>query len=281
MNKWKIGDVTITRIVEVQLPGLSFILPDVIPENLKKLPWLAPHFVDENWEALASVHALIIESRGQRIMVDTCIGNDKHNMLPAWSNRQGPFLQDLASAGFEPDTMDTVLCTHLHVDHVGWNTTMKDGKWVPTFPKADYLFGKKEMEHWTANADNTQQTVLNESVRPILDAGLETLVETDHKLTDEVWIEPTPGHTPGHVSVCIKSGDAEAYITADLLHHPSQIAHPNWSCTFDSDAKQAIETRKKFLEKFADTPTLIFGTHFATPSAGHVIRDGDAFRFEV
>src|SRR5262252_1656193 len=139
--EWKIGDVRITRIVELEAPGLTFVLPDATPENLSAIDWLAPHFVTAERDALASVQAFVIESKGKRIVVDTCIGNDKSLPIRRWSNRSGPFLQDLASVGHPHEKIDVVVCTHLHMDHVGWNTILVDGRWVPTFPNARYLFG--------------------------------------------------------------------------------------------------------------------------------------------
>ena len=281
MNKWKIGDVTVTRIVELELPGLSFILRDAVPENLKEIPWLAPHFVNEEWEPLASIHMLVVESRGKQIVVDTCIGNDKTLPLKFWCDLHGPFLEDFASAGFDREKIDTVLCTHLHPDHVGWNTMLVDGAWVPTFPNASYLFGRVEWEHWDSNRDENNIPLIEQSIEPVLNAGLVTLVETEHKITDEVSLEPTPGHTPGHVSVRISSGGTEGVITGDIMHHPCQMARPNWTCTADVDATEAVTTRKDFMTRYADSLTLVIGTHFATPTAGHILRDGDAWRFNV
>lgn len=282
MLTWKIGGVSVTRIVEIELPGLTFILPDSTPENIEPIKWLAPHFVTPEHEPIASVHTFIVESQGQRIMIDTCIGNDKTDLpIKPWNNRSGPFLHDMEEAGFARDSIDTVLCTHLHMDHVGWNTILVDGKWQPTFPKADYLFGRIEWEHWDANRDEHMTSLIQQSIDPILDAGLNTFVETEHHVTDEVWLEPTPGHTPGHVSVRIASDGHEAVITGDLMHHPCQMARPNWKCTADTDSDQAIATRKTFLERYAESPVLVIGTHFAAPTAGHIVRDGDVFRFEV
>lgn len=281
MQRWKIGDVRVTRIIEMQLPGITFILPDATNENLAKIPWLKPHFVDENGEGVASVHMLVIESGDRKIVVDTCIGNDKTLPMKFWCNLKTPFMETFRGAGFDPDGIDTVLCTHLHPDHVGWNTSLVDGKWVPTFPKADYLWGRVEWEHWQANPMPGMEPLFEQSVRPIVDAGLNTLVEVDHAITDEVWLEPTPGHTPGHVSVRIKSQGVDAVITGDLMHHPCQMAHPNWHCTADSDKAQAVQTRRRFMETYSDSPTLIIGTHFATPTAGKIVRDGDVWRFEV
>jgi glyoxylase-like metal-dependent hydrolase (beta-lactamase superfamily II) len=281
MSQWQIGAVRVTRIVELELPGIKWIIREAVPENCREIPWLAPHFVTTDWVPIASVHALIVESQGQRIMVDTCIGNDKTLAIKFWSNRKGPFLDDLNSAGFPPESIDTVLCTHLHPDHVGWNTSLINGRWTATFPRAQYLFGRVEWEHWDREDRETPSTLMEQSVRPIIDAGLHRLVESDHRINDEVWLEPTPGHTHGHVSVRIRSEGKEAAITGDIMHHPVQMARPHWKCVADLDPEKAIATRIDFMKRFADTPTLVIGTHFAAPTAGHIVRDGDVFRFEV
>jgi glyoxylase-like metal-dependent hydrolase (beta-lactamase superfamily II) len=278
MLQWKIGNTRITRILEVEASGMSFVLPDATPRNLKPIAWLTPRFLDGAGNALGSVHALVIETAGRRIVVDTCIGNDKRRPIPAWNMRRGSFLEDMKDAGFAPESIDTVLCTHLHVDHVGWNTRLDGKRWVPTFPNARYLFARTEWEHWKASKDPSDETVIGDSVRPILDAGLADLVETDAAVAPGVSLEPTPGHTPGHVSVRIDSDDASAVITGDLLHHPCQMAHPEWRSAFDVDGDRAERTRRDFLARYADKPTLVIGTHFAGPVAGHVVRDGEAYR---
>ncbi len=280
MLTWQIGDVRVSRIVELELAGGTFVLPDAQPEAVLPIDWLSPHFVDPDGEIVMSVHALVVESEGRRIVVDTCIGNDKERPIPGWSQRQGPFLEDLAAAGHPREAIDTVLCTHLHVDHVGWNTMRVDGSWRPTFPNARYLLGRVEWEHWKKEeGDELNGVAIADSVRPVFDAGLVDLVEMDQRITREIWLEPTPGHTPGHVSVRISSRGEDAVITGDLMHHPCQMARPQWGSSFDSDADQARETRRAFLECYADGPVLVIGTHFAAPTAGRIVRDGDAYRF--
>ncbi|HZO81861.1 MAG TPA: MBL fold metallo-hydrolase [Candidatus Binataceae bacterium] len=282
MNRWKIGDVTITRVVEMETTSkATFVLKDGTPENIRTVPWLRPHFAAEDGKVIMSVHALVVESQGLRIIVDTCIGNDKRRPFPGWNMLQLPFLADLERAGFPRDSIDRVLCTHLHVDHVGWNTMLVNGKWVPTFARARYLIGRKEWEHWSTVEAADTRDILDDSVRPVFDAGLTELVESDHRITDEVRLEPTPGHTPGHHSVRISSRGQEAVITGDLMHHPVQMAHPEWGSFFDSDYEQAIKTRREFLARYGDKPILVLGTHFATPTAGRIVRDGDTWRFAV
>lgn len=282
MQRWKIGDVTITKVVELEIPGsATWILPDATPENLAKVAWLKPHFVDEAGDAVMSVHALIVESEDQRILVDTCVGNDKKRPIPGWDLRQGPFLSDLAAAGHPAESIDTVLCTHLHVDHVGWNTRLEKGRWVPTFDNARYLWNRAEYDYWIAHPEQQMGDVMGDSVQPVVDAGRVDFVEADYEVTSEVKLEPTPGHTPGHVSVHITSRGEEAVITGDLMHHPVQCAHPEWKARPDYDPDQANATRLAFLERYADRPVLVLGTHFAGPTGGRIVRDGDAFRLEV
>src|SRR6267142_6229878 len=282
--KWQIGDVTVTKLVELETTGGSrFILPQATREAILPISWLIPHFADEEGRLKMSIHALMVEAPGRRIIVDTCLGNDKKDRrIPTWNDRQGRFLEDLAAAGLPRDLIDTVLCTHLHVDHVGWNTMLKDGKWVPTFPRARYLMGRVEFAHWQEQHQRDDMAaVFADSVAPIAEAGLADLVETDHRICDEITLVPTTGHTPGHVSVRISSRGEEALITGDFMHHPCQIARPQWSSTADSDPDAAQRTRQLMLTRLSDNPTLVIGTHFAGRTAGHVVRDGTAFRFAV
>jgi glyoxylase-like metal-dependent hydrolase (beta-lactamase superfamily II) len=281
-ERWKIGDVTITRIVEIEATGgMSRILPDATREEVKKIPWLYPHFADENGRMRGSIHALVVETPERTIVVDTCVGNDKERGNPPWNMLKTGFLDDMAAAGYPTEAVDYVLCTHLHIDHVGWNTMLVDGKWQPTFPQARYLMGRDEFEHWRGFERADTQAIMADSVLPVFDAGLVDLVETDQQICEEISLLPTLGHTPGHVSVMIRSGGEEAMITGDFMHHPCQIARPEWSASVDSDPERARETRREVFERLADSATLIIGTHFATPSAGHLVRDGGAYRLDV
>lgn len=292
MNVWQIGQVKITQVVEAGPSPTStkFLFKDPPADLVQQHAWLLPHFASPDGKLLMSVHAFVIESAGRTIVVDTCVGNDKPRQNPGWNRLQTNFLADLAAAGFAPERIDTVLCTHLHVDHVGWNTRWDGSKWVPTFPNARYLFARTEWQHWAdeaaarraANPDaGPEDDVFGDSVQPIVDAGLADLVAMDHRLTDAVWLEPTPGHTPGHVSVRIRSGGQEAVITGDLMHHPIQCSEPDRLVKFDSDATMARETRRRFLACCAADRSLVLGTHFAHPTAGRVVAAGAAWRFEV
>lgn len=279
MLKWRVGDVMITQIVELTTASLGpHLLPQATPEVLSTIPWMHP-FVDENGKLVLSVHSLVVESQGQTIMVDTCIGNDKVRNYPRWNMMQGNFLDRFAGAGFSTDQIDAVLCTHMHVDHVGWNTRLVDGVWMPTFAQADYLFAEDEWAHWR-DEEQEYGPVVEDSVQPIFDADQALLVRSDHRVTDEVWLEPTPGHTPGHVSIHIASAGEEAIITGDMIHHPCQIKHTDWSSLADFDATMAADTRTSFVARYADRPVLIIGTHFAGPSAGNIVSDGDSYRLD-
>ena len=286
MANWTVGDVKITRVVELQMPIAyspeTTFLPDATPEALRTMPWLYPHFVDEEDRLILSIHALLVEAPGLRLVVDTCVGNDK--VRPSLLGRKPlstDFLKHMEAVGWTRESVNTVVCTHLHVDHVGWNTMLEDGKWVPTFPNARYLMGKTEFAHWSAEGNDEQQEILSDSVKPILDAGLAELVEMDHVVSPEIRLTPTPGHTPGHVSVVIESKGETAVITGDMSHHPCQMGHPDWSPHFDSDRQAAAVMRRQKFAEWADQPILVIGTHYAGPTAGHVKTEGEAFRFEV
>jgi hypothetical protein len=206
MRQWKVGDVTITKIVEMEVTGHTrFILPDALRDAVIGYDWLKPHFMDDAGNLIMSIHALVIETAARRIVVDTCIGNDKSRPVPRWDNLQTPFL----------------------------------------------------------------------------DAGLVDLVAADHEVCDEVRLTPSHGHTPGHVSIIISSAGEEALIAGDFLHHPCQMARPDWCSSADVDRVAAVETRRRMFERYAGIPTLIIGTHFSGATAGRLIRDGEAYLLAV
>ncbi len=275
--RWQIGDVLVTRLVELTTASLGrHLLPMATTEALSPYGWMAP-FLDEHGRLLLSVHCLILETPDRLIVVDTCIGDDKVRTYPAWNLRQTDFLERFTAAGFELDRVDTVLCTHMHVDHVEWNTRLVDGRWQPTFRNARYLYAEKEWAHWKTERQEFGP-VLDDSIRPIFDAGLADLVSSEHHVANEIALMPTEGHTPGHVSVEIDSRGERAIITGDMIHHPCQIPHPEWSSTADTDQAASAQTRRRFLSRFGDTPVLVIGSHFAAPTAGHLVRDGDRYR---
>ena len=278
MLKWKIGDITISQLIEMTPPPAP-IIPDATPEAVAVMPWLKP-FLDDNDHPRMNIQMMIIETPEQKLVVDTCIGNDKQINMEGWSNMQLPFLENLTAMGHDPDSIDTVICTHLHVDHVGWNTRKVNGLWVPTFRNARYLAVEEEFVFWRDIEHDPYGPMFDESVRPVNEAGLIDIVQNDHRVSQNIWYESTPGHTPGHISVHVSSGQEHAIITGDVMHHPCQIGRPEWATPFDVDVEQARETRRNFLDRYADEPVLILGTHFPNPVSGKITRDGDTYRFD-
>jgi glyoxylase-like metal-dependent hydrolase (beta-lactamase superfamily II) len=281
-RRWRIGEATITRIVEMDpffMPPEG-LFPAASAEMVRATTWLAPHFADAEGQINLVFQCFLVEVGARKILVDTCIGDGKQLDEPSFSNRVSDFLETLARAGAAPDSVDTVLCTHLHFDHIGWNTRLVDGAWIPTFPKARYLFGRTEVDHTLALTPDEGDASIAQSVRPILDAGLADLVEPTHRICDEVRLISTPGHTAGHVSVMIESAGERALISGDAFHHPAQLAHPDWSDRFAYDAALGIATRRRIFADLADVPTLLIGSHFCEPTAGLVLKDGDAWRLE-
>lgn len=276
--RWTVGRVKITRIVEIAaVGGTRFILPQATAEEIQKISWLAPHYATDEGRLRLNIQSWIVETPTQRIIVDTCIGNDRQNRsVPAWNGRDSDFLARLAEAGYPAESIDTVFCTHLHVDHVGWNTRLVDGHWQPTFANARYLFGKAEYDHWAAHStEGEYKAVFEDSVQPIVDAGRAELIDSDHRIGDGISLIPTPGHSPGHLSVLIRSDGAEAVLTGDVAHHPCQMRRLDWSSTADFDPVRSIAARQTLFARFADTPTLLFGGHF---DPGRLVRDADAYR---
>jgi glyoxylase-like metal-dependent hydrolase (beta-lactamase superfamily II) len=279
MNRWKVGDVTITRVVEAEeLWDGTLLLPGATADAVKKEPGLYPAFTTEEGQFRLSIHAFVLESQGKRIIVDTCVGNDKSRSIPQWDHLHGPFPERLIEAGHPREAIDRVICTHLHLDHVGWNTTLVNDKWTATFPNAKYLVHGTEWDFFSKTEDEFLKGPVEDSVRPVMDEGRCELVNDGYKITDEVWLEPTPGHTPGHTSIRISSKGADAVITGDMIHHPIQFRHPEWDNNFDCDGKQAKATRRAFCERYAEKPVRVFGTHFAA-QAGRIVKKGAAFDY--
>jgi glyoxylase-like metal-dependent hydrolase (beta-lactamase superfamily II) len=298
--QWRIGEIKITSIVEQDLTDLARLIPGATAEVLDEVEWLRPNFVDARGEMTGLIQAFVVETPERAIVVDTCVGNDKERpAIEAWHRRQRPFLEKLEPTGFAPESIDVVLCTHMHFDHVGWNTYLDGERWKPTFPNARYLFAQDEFRHWEKYVEGavldasrassesemiealldamTRQTRLD-SILPIVEAGLSELVPNDYQVCAGVRLTPTPGHTPGHVSVEITSGGQRAFITGDAIHHPVQIARPQLHTVADSNAKEAHRTREKILLQLVGDGTLLIGSHFSRPTAGYVHRGPSGFR---
>jgi glyoxylase-like metal-dependent hydrolase (beta-lactamase superfamily II) len=280
MQTVKVGSIDVNRVEEmIWTISPRFLFPNMTYEDLEPYrDWLVPHFCAEDLKLKLSIHTFVVRTQHHTILVDTCIGNDRQRDVPLWTNMQTAYLQRLAAAGVRPEEVDYVFCTHMHVDHVGWNTCLQDGKWVPTFPNATYLFHRKVWDYWRQTEEVNQAEVMRDSVVPIVEAGLAKMVEADHVIADGIYLQPTPGHTPGHCSVHVEAAGEHAIITGDMIHHPWQLAEPHRSIRASIDKALDVTTRTRFLQQHADTSTLILGTHFAPPTAIHIVSHGASFR---
>jgi glyoxylase-like metal-dependent hydrolase (beta-lactamase superfamily II) len=288
MRKLTIGDVTITSIIERdgpwRAPGQMF--PDAPADEIEStLKELEPETFDvASGKMVITYQTYVVRTPRHTILVDTCTGEDKGYPAPMDFPKQ-PWLDGLKAEGLTFDDIDYVMCTHLHIDHSGWNTVLRDGRWVPTFPRAKYVFHKREYAAWEAStkAGETRPggggSVFTMNCEPVVAAGQAMLVDDDFSLDDCITIEPTPGHTPCHCCVHIKSGDQHAVITGDLMHHALQIHRPSWSTMFCWNPTEAADSRTRFLAKFADTDTKLLPIHFPDPSVGRVESIGDRFRW--
>lgn len=283
MRSWKVGDVTVTAIVELWdfRDHINMTVEDAEPAEVIAIPWLHPHYATPEGEQRMNFQGFAVQTPTHTILVDTCIGNGRERGFDVFSHLQTSFIQDLESIGITPESVDIVLCTHLHHDHVGWNTIWNGSAWVPTFPNARYLLGRKEKEGWEDFRAHGGHDIrhLVDSIDPIVAAGLAELVEADIQVTPEIRLEPSHGHTPGHFHVRISSNGAEAVITGDLMHHPIQCLIPHRIARFDLDKEAGRATRVGFVDRYADSGVLIIGSHFAEPSAGHIVGAGDDRKF--
>lgn len=282
MQPVRLGNMEVSRVEEfIWTISPRFLFPNITYADFEPhRHWLVPHFSADDLKLRLSMHTFVIRTPHHTILVDTCIGNDRTRDVPLWDHMRTDYLQRLIASGVNPEQVDYVFCTHMHVDHVGWNTRLQDGQWVPTFPNARYLFHRKEWEFWKDTQEKNQVEVMQDSVLPILQAGLAVMVEADHSIVDGITLESTPGHTPGHCSVHLTSGGSEAVITGDMIHHPSQIAEPQWYTRACWNPQMAVQTRTAFLQRYADTSTVILGTHFAPPTALRVVSHGESFRVQ-
>jgi glyoxylase-like metal-dependent hydrolase (beta-lactamase superfamily II) len=279
-HRWQIGAVTVTAVVELHWPmRVEWMVAEASAEALRALPWVVDDgFATPDGEMTIAVQMFVVESQGRRIVVDTCGGNHKARtgIASLFHDLHTDLPDRVAAAGFPFATIDTVVCTHLHFDHVGWNTTLDGDRWVPSFGSARYLFSAADLAHWARRDDPHHAAAFDDSVQPVLDAGLVVAFEPPHDLTSEVRLEPTPGHTPGHTSVWIRSGGHEAVITGDMVHHPVQLVRPDWHDVADSDHDVAARTRAAFAVSVVGTGTLVLGTHFPAPTSVEVLAgDGD------
>ncbi|VVE04071.1 putative quorum-quenching lactonase YtnP [Pandoraea nosoerga] len=284
----KVGNATVTVVVESCAPllALSEIFPDATDSMLAEIrtgendAW----FDKLTDRLVVAIQGFVVRSEGKIIVVDTCVGDCKSRVRHGFDHASLGWLDRLAASGTPPECVDTVVCTHFHVDHVGGNTRMVDGRWQPSFPNARYLFVDAELDFWQGDgaAPGIARTgdYMADSIAPILDAGLADIVRGDHRITGEVRLMPTPGHSPGHVCVVIESGDDRAILSGDLFHSPLQCRHPALSTRFCDDPAKSAATRTAFVERHANQPTLVIPAHFPFPSAGRLCRDAHGTRFE-
>ena len=277
MMSWQIGEVKVTRIVELYdfTDNINMTMSDATAEEVIALDWLHPHYATPEGLQRMNFQGFVIQAPGRNIVVDSCIGAGRERDFDVFCNLPEGFIEDLESLGITRHDVDTVMCTHLHFDHVGWNT-YKDpatGEFTPTFPNARYLFGKTEYEAWqnVLRHDGVHtDTHLIECVDPIVALGLADFIEADHVIAPGITCEPSHGHTPGHVHVCIESAGARAVITGDLMHHPMQCAMPHRTATFDMDKDSGRQSRITFVDKYKDSGVVVIGAHFFDPTAGHI-----------
>ena len=280
---WRIGDVEIFQIIEI--PDAGGVLQDGIkqatPQKIKNINWLYPDFADKNGKLKATVASFVFKSEGKIILVDTGNGNNKiRTDLPEWSKLNTDFLIQLNKTGIEKEKVDIVISTHLHTDHVGWNTELADGIWKPAFPNAKYLFVKEEYEYWKTKPENEvadDKDAFDDSVKPIIDAGLGKFIASDYRIDKNLELIPASRHTPGHIAISIKSNGEKAIFSGDFIHHPCQLEYPEWTIEYDTFPDKAVETRKKILDEVADTNTLLIGAHFSAPTAGYVARQNGSY----
>jgi glyoxylase-like metal-dependent hydrolase (beta-lactamase superfamily II) len=286
MQTLSIGDVTITSIVERDGPWRK--PEDMFPaydrvvgrQHLKELD---PEVFDpESGRMVITYQTFIVRTPKHTVLIDTCTGEDKGYPPPMDFPKQ-PWLDNFRAAGLSFEDIDYVFCTHLHIDHTGWNTQLRDGRWVPSFPRAKYIFHKGEYAYWEAATErgaNPPGNVWSYNCRPVVESGQALLVDDSYQLDDTFALTPTPGHSPHHCCIDIRSRGQHAVVTGDLMHHALQCREPDWSTIFDTDKEQAARSRRRFLSGVADTSTRVLPIHFPHPTVGLVAADGGRFRYK-
>jgi len=286
MASLKVGDVTIHSVIESQ--AALFDAFEFFPSLTREVfdanrGWLQPAYIDASGKVVLCFQSFLVQTPHHNILVDSCVGNHKPRpSRPFWNNLTSDrWEKGLAAAGVGFGDIDYVMCTHLHVDHVGWNTRLDNGRWVPTFPKARYLFADRELAYWTAEhgKDAAALPWITDSVLPIVAAGRAEVVKSDHRLNELVQLIATPGHTIDHYSVRVGREHQDAVITGDMIHSPLQARYPELGMRADYDSKQAGKSRRELFARVCDTPTLMCVVHFPAPSIGRLTRWDDGFRF--
>jgi glyoxylase-like metal-dependent hydrolase (beta-lactamase superfamily II) len=289
MSTTRIGEFAVDRIADYEGPFFApaDFFPDfdraVVEENAALL---GPRLIEPGTgQLMFSFHSFVVRTGRHTILIDACIGNDKERPTrPQFHRMRSSFIGDLARLGVRPEEIDYVMCTHLHWDHVGWNTRLQDGSWVPTFPNAKYVMAKKEFDHWrdfhSSGVDSPHALAFGDSILPVVKTGQALLVGDDYALDDGLWFESYPGHTPGNVVIHARSGGARGVFIGDVLHHPLQCLKPEWSTMACTDQDLSRISRTRLLEAHADSGTLILPAHFPTPTNGYICRHDSAYRFD-
>jgi glyoxylase-like metal-dependent hydrolase (beta-lactamase superfamily II) len=288
MRPVRIGDFEVHRIAEFEGPFIApeVFFPDFDAQVLRANPDMAgPHLIDPaSGKLVFSFHCFVVKTAHHTILIDSCLGNDKERPTrPQFHRLQTPFLAELAHAGVRVEEVDYVMCTHLHWDHVGWNTRLENGRWVPTFPNARYVMARREFAHWKAvqerGEDSPHRLAFEDSVLPVVRTGQAVLVDDDYTLEDGLWFESAPGHTPGNVVIHARSGNDRAVFLGDVLHHQLQLAKPEWSTLACSDPELSRSTRMRLIEEYAENGTRLLPAHFPKPTTGRIVRRGAAYRY--
>ncbi|MGB7298900.1 MAG: MBL fold metallo-hydrolase [Burkholderiaceae bacterium] len=281
-----LGKLQISRALEMMMEFDPYgFFPETTPADwAAHKEWLQPLGMNPaNGMLLFPCQSYIVRTSHHTILVDSCVGNHKDRPTrPAWHQKTDTsYLDALKQHSLSPEDIDYVMCTHMHSDHIGWNTQLKDGRWVPTFPNARYLFSEKELRAWqTMEQKNFSLQPIQDSVLPVIAAGQAELIQNDFSLDDEVWVQSTPGHTPDHLAINLASNGEHAIMLGDMVHSPVQCQHPDWTVRADWNHKIASATRRTMMEQLTEAQTLVLTAHFPLPSAGWFRRDGQAFRFE-
>lgn len=286
-ERWEFGEIAITCVVEAQTEHLppEWFFPTATAAEVAAHEWVIPTWADEAGRIGLRVQALVIETPTRRILVDPCVGNGKHLSLPFWNDQSFPFLERFREAGFEPETIDLVLHTHLHEDHIGWDTQRVGDEWVPTFVNARHVFVRSALEAVRASQRPDAAFSLSETIDPIVHAGLADVVDepidAPLDLGEGLSLVATPGHMIGHVSLWIvPAGSSERIlVTGDFVHHPVQLSEPEWPEAADHDVALAEATRRQMFAEAAATNAFVIGTHFPTVTAGRIVQHGDVWRF--
>ncbi len=288
------GSTEVHKLVEIETLEqesdwlFSNVTREIVDEHRH---WLGPHLVlPGSYRLLMSFHSFVIRTPTLNILVDTCNGNHKQRpSMPDWHMLGTPYLARLAAIGLQPDDIDIVMCTHLHADHVGWNTRLDNGRWVPTFPRARYMMSRAEYRHYeglhrAGPAQPINRGSFVDSVLPIIESGQSLLVDAgdtiDEQLTGEIALEAAPGHSPAGLNLLLNSGNRRACFCGDVIHHPIQCSVPELSNRADANPEQGVATRKRVLERSAEDGLILMTGHFPEPTMGRAIRHGDAYRFQ-